>query len=95
MSLKMLRQDHANHAMWGGYAAAAGVLIGSALRGAIAARTGLMLSDRWHAAIACITAAAAREAYGVWRDRTLRAWDWADFGATLLGGVPVVAVVDG
>lgn len=82
---KMLPVDKANHAVAGAYAAALGafgmVWIGDA--------AGAVIPLAAAAALAGVIAAAARELYGLLDGRP---FDLADFGATLLGAVPVVLV---
>lgn len=83
--MKMLPIDKANHAWLGAYAALAGWLIGRF----ILMQFGLSLGGKFDAAIGCAAAAVGRELYGLARGRK---FDPVDLAATLMGGVPVVAV---
>jgi len=84
--MKMIDQDKANHAALGPWCALAGLLAGGVLHVLVPA---VPRQDAVAAAAGLLLAAAGREAYGV---ATGGVWDWADFGATLAGGAPVVAV---
>ena len=84
--MKMIDQDKANHAALGPWCALAGLLAGWVLHVLVPA---VPRHDAVAAAAGLLLAADGREAYGL---ATGGVWDWADFGATLAGGAPVVAV---
>lgn len=82
----MPRPDLVLHAAVGPWCALAGLLAGWVLHVLVPA---VPRQDAVAAAAGLLLAAAGREAYGLANGGE---WDWADFGATLAGGAPVVAV---